>query len=272
MNTAHAAEAVHSSVQIISLVPLPWLDLLAVVWFTALWAGYVWYADHREADQPAVRRQMEKHIRDWNARMVERDNRMLDVQVMRILSRSSQFFASTTMLILGALVALMGYAEKAAGVIAELPFTQQATERVWELKIVMLILIFVYAFFKFSWSLRQYGLCAILVGATHKPPADAEVYATHIERITAIVAFASSNFNNGLRAYYFGLAALSWFLHSVLMMAMTLGVLYVLHHREFRSKTLAILMDDWTPDMHRGERRAGAGDRRKAPRGESRSR
>jgi len=41
--------------------------------------------------------------------------------VMRNLMRSSQFFASTTMLILGALVALMGYAEKAASVVAELP-------------------------------------------------------------------------------------------------------------------------------------------------------
>ena len=57
--------------------------------------------------------------------MVERDNRMLDVNVMRNLTRSSQFFASTTMLILGALVALMGYAEKAAGVLAELPFTYE---------------------------------------------------------------------------------------------------------------------------------------------------
>ena len=119
--------------------------------------------------------------------MVERDNRMLDVNVMRNLTRSSQFFASTTMLILGALVALMGYAEKAAGVLAELPFTQQVSERVWELKILLLVLIFVYAFFKFSWSIRQFGLCSILVGATHKPPADAEQYATHIDRITLIV-------------------------------------------------------------------------------------
>ncbi len=221
---------------------LPWGDLLALVWFAVLWITYVWYTDHRDTPRPTLRRQMDKFIREWIARMVERDNRMLDVNVIRNLARSSQFFASTTMLVLGALVALMGYAEKAAGVLAELPFTQQVSERVWELKILLLVLIFVYAFFKFSWSIRQFGLCSILVGATRKPPADAEEYATHIDRITTIVAFASNNFNNGLRAYYFGVAALSWFLHPVLMMIGTVAVLYILHQREYRSRTLHVLL------------------------------
>jgi uncharacterized membrane protein len=224
-------------------LPLPWLDVVALLWFAIWWIVYVWYADYRSTLQPALRRQTDHFVRGWIARMVERDNRMLDVNVMRNLTRSSQFFASTTMLILGALVALMGYAEKAAGVLAELPFTQQVSERVWELKILLLVLIFVYAFFKFSWSIRQFGLCSILIGATRKPPADAEEYATHIDRITLIVNFANGNFNNGLRAYYFGVAALAWFLHPLLMIAITTGVIYVLHQREYRSRTVQAMLD-----------------------------
>lgn len=222
-------------------LPLPWLDMLALAWFALSWIGYVWYSDYRATRRPALRLLTDGFVRDWIARMVERDNRMLDVNVVRNLTRSSQFFASTTMLILGALVALMGYAEKAAGVLAELPFTQQVSERVWELKILLLVLIFVYAFFKFSWSIRQFGLCSILVGATHKPPADAEEYAPHIDRIAIIVNFANGNFNNGLRAYYFGVAALSWFLHPGLMIAMTSSVVYVLYQREYLSRTVAAM-------------------------------
>ena len=45
-------------------------------------------------------------------------------------------------------------------------------------------------------------------------------------------------------AYYFGVAALSWFLHPVLMMIVTAGVVYVLHQREFRSKTLVALLGE----------------------------
>jgi uncharacterized membrane protein len=160
---------------------------------------------------------------------------------MRNLARSSQFFASATLLILGALVALMGYAGKAASVVAELPFTQLASERVWEFKILMLLLIFVYAFFKFSWSIRQFGFGGILVGATKPHTPTPEIYAVHTDRIATIISFANRNFNQGLRGYYFGIAALSWFLHPALMIVVTLAVVRVLHEREFHSQTLELL-------------------------------
>jgi len=224
-----------------ALLPLNWLDAAALALFVAAWAGYQWYSDHSDTARPRLNREMDRYTREWLVRMAERDNRMVDVNVMRNLTRSSQFFASTTMLILGALVALMGYAEKAVSVIAELPFTLQGSERVWEFKILLLLLIFVYAFFKFSWSIRQFGFCSILVGATKKPTPTPELYAVHTDRAAAILSFANRNFNQGLRAYYFGVAALSWFLHPALMIAMTLGVIYVLYQREFRSQTLALL-------------------------------
>ena len=228
--------------RILALLPFTWLDAVALALFVSLWAGYQWYADYGGSARPRLGGEMERFARGWIERMVERDNRMVDVNVLRNLMRSSQFFASTTMLILGALVALMGYAEKAATVVAELPFGQQVSQRLWELKIVVLLLIFVYGFFKFSWSLRQFGFSSILVGAAHKPPADASEYVADIDRIALILSFANRNFNQGLRAYYFGVAALSWFLHPGVMIAVTLGVIYVLHQREFRSRTLEVLL------------------------------
>ena len=105
---------------------LPWLDVLALAWLAAGWAGYVWYTDHRVTTQPTLRRQMDKYVREWIVQMVGRDNRMLDVNIMRNLTRSSQFFASTTMLILGALVALADAAIPAIiGQVVGLLATQQ---------------------------------------------------------------------------------------------------------------------------------------------------
>lgn len=228
--------------RVFAILPLTWLDAVALALFVALWAGYQWYADYGGAARPQLGREMERFARSWMERMVERDNRMVDVNVLRNLMRSSQFFASTTLLILGALVALMGYAEQAASVVAELPFGQQVSRRLWELKILVLLLIFVYAFFKFSWSIRQFGFSSILVGAVRKPPAAASECATDIDRIVVILSFANRNFNQGLRAYYFGVAALTWFVHPALMLAVTLGVVYVLHQREFRSRTLEVLL------------------------------
>ena len=230
--------------RIFMMLPLNWLDVAALALFVGAWAGYQWYSDYSNTARPRLGREMDRYLGEWLTRMAERDNRMVDVNVLRNLTRTSQFFASTTMLILGALVALMGYAEKAAVVVAELPFTQQATERVWEFKIIVLLIIFVYAFFKFSWSIRQFGFSSILVGATNKPTPTPEQYAAHIGRTATIVSFANRNFNQGLRAYYFGVAALSWFLHPALMIAITLCVIYVLHQREFHSQTLELLRRD----------------------------
>jgi len=224
-------------------LPFTWLDLLALVLFGVLWAAYQWYTDYSRTARPRLGREMQRHTREWIVRMIERDNRMVDINVLRTLTRNSQFFASVTMLILGALVALMGYTERAATVMAELPFAQRVSQQMWELKVLVLLLIFVYAFFKFTWSIRQFGFCAILVGATKKPPSDTAQYQPQIERVAVVASYAHRNFNHGLRAYYFGVAALAWFLHPVLMIAVTLGVIYVLHQREFRSHTLEVLRE-----------------------------
>ena len=224
-----------------AVLPFSWLDIFALALFAALWFAYGWYADYSPTQRPRLGIEMNRYVQEWMARMVERDNRMLDVNIMRNLMRSSQFFASTTMLILGALVALMGYAETAAKLVAELPFGHRVSQQLWEFKSLLLLVIFVYAFFKFSWSIRQFGFAAVLVGATAKGPADPAKHAAHIERLTMITVFANRNFNQGLRAYYFGVAALTWFVNPLVMIVVTLGVVYVLHQREFRSLTLEAL-------------------------------
>ena len=223
-----------------------WLDAVALVFFIVAWIGYAAFATRQHGRSvPSLHTSMDAFRRSWMVCMIERDNRMVDVNVMRNLSRSSQFFASTTMLILGALIALTGYLQQALDVVSGLPFTVKGTQRLIEIKILLLVVIFAYAFFKFSWSIRQLNFCSILVGAAPKPPKDdPERYAPHINRITRITSSASVNFNNGLRAYYFGLAALAWFLHPWLMIIATGWVVYVLYRREFHSKTMQALIEE----------------------------
>lgn len=216
-------------------------DLYAVCFFLFAWIGYArfsaWYGT-RVASLQGVLDELRK---TWALRMVERDNRMLDVNIVRNLTRSSQFFASTTLLILGALIALLGYVQRAADVVSELPFAVEASHRLWDIKILLLVAIFVYAFFKFSWSIRQFGFCAIVVGATRKTPPDPQDCAQDIASLGLLVSFASGNFNQGLRSYYFAMAAMSWFLHPWLMIVITIWIVRVLYAREFRSRTLEVL-------------------------------
>jgi uncharacterized membrane protein len=216
-------------------------DVVAVAFFLGLWTGYSHFAIWYGRRVPSLQGVMDVLRRTWALRMIERDNRMVDVNIVRNLTRSSQFFASTTLLILGALIALLGYVQRAADVVSELPFAIEASHRLWDIKILLLIGIFVYSFFKFSWSIRQFGFCSIVVGAAPKTAKNEQESAAEVANLSLIVSFASGNFNQGLRSYYFAMAALSWFLHPWLMMATTLWVIRVLYTREFHSRTLNVL-------------------------------
>ena len=228
-----------------------WLDAVALVAFVAGWLAYGTFAERHGRKVPSLHNVMDTFRREWMLRMIERDNRMVDVNIMRNLTRSSQFFASTTMLVLGALIALTGYVQQTMEVVQGLPFTYRASARLVEIKIMVLVVIFTYAFFKFTWAIRQLGNCSTLIGAAPKQPKDnPEQYAPVINRIARITSYAQTNFTNGLRAYYFGLAALAWFLHPVLMLVATAWVIYVLYAREFRSNTLkAMIEEDHSPTL-----------------------
>ena len=230
---------------------LTWADLAAVVLFAASWIGYVYFAAWHGSRVPSLHSRMDRFRREWMVQMIGRDNRMVDVNVMRSATRSSQFFASTTMLILGALLASMGYVQQAQDLVSGLPFTVKASARLLEIKMLLLVLIFVHAFFKFSWAIRQLNYSAILVAAAPKMPKDnPEQFAPHINRLARITSYAGSNFNHGLRSYYFAMAAMAWFLHPWLMVVATAWVVLILYHREFKSKTLqAMAEEDVSPTI-----------------------
>ena len=53
-----------------------------------------------------------------------------------------------------------------------------------------------------------------------------------------VASRAAEHFNKALRSFYFGLAALSWFLQPWLFIALTGIVVLVVYRREFHSHTL----------------------------------
>jgi uncharacterized membrane protein len=216
------------------------LDLAGVLYFFALWLGYAQFADRAKA-RPSLMSVMSEYRRDWWTRIIDRELRMIDTSIVANLTNSATFFASTTLLILGGLLALLGTTEKVVAVVQGLPFNARSTSELWEIKILLLIGIFTYAFFKFTWSLRQHNFSSVLIGAAPPMPERPEQEQDYIERAAKLATSASESFNNGLRSYYFALAALAWFLNGWFLMGVTTWVVFVLYRREFRSETLRTL-------------------------------
>ena len=95
--------------------------------------------------------------------------------------------------------------------------------RLWEIKCVGLILIFIYAFFKFAWSYRLFNYVAILLGAM--PPASQRD--TRGGRSPCACARRGCSrppgrhFNRGQRAFFFALGYLGWFVSPWVLLVTT---------------------------------------------------
>lgn len=218
-------------------------DLAALAWFLACWVGYTLFADHARAPL-GLMGAVARHRIAWMERMLERENRIVDTTLVGTMSNSVSFFAQTSIFILGGLIAILGAQERAREVISDLPFAVATGSALWDAKIALLIVIFVFAFFKFTWSLRQFNYLLVLIGAAPLSHKIGNVDGAPIARRAARMGdLAVNHFNVGVRAYYFGLAALAWFVNPWLFAAASAWVVLVLWRREFRSNTLAALKD-----------------------------
>jgi uncharacterized membrane protein len=147
-------------------------EVTAPLVFLGCWMTYWLFADLWRPAGRSLMQRMDEYRRAWLLQMLVRDNRMVDVQVVQTLVQNVSFFASSAILIVGGFVAVLGASEQARAIAAEIPFAERSSPLVWDLKILLLIVIFVYAFFKFTWSLRQFNYVAILIGAApqdHSP-------------------------------------------------------------------------------------------------------
>jgi len=220
---------------------IPWVDWLVIAWFIFCWGGYTFFADRQSATKPSLLVSMRIYRREWFKLALGHDNRIGDISALNSLLTGATFFASTSLLILGGLCALFGTTERVIDVAADLPFARRESAVVWMLKIILLIVVFVNAFFKFTWSIRQYQFCIVMMGSAPqtKQPEEHEDF---VDALTSLASLAAENSNHGLRAFYFALAALTWFIHPWLFMAASAFVALLLYRREFHSKALKALI------------------------------
>jgi uncharacterized membrane protein len=225
---------------------LPLIDWLAVLLFFVAWIGYTQFARRRADVQPSVLASTNHWRRQWMLQATMRENRIVDAAVLQTLSSSPSFFASTTILIIGGLLAALGTTDKASELVRELPFAARTSVLVFDLKVALLTATFVFAFFRFTWSLRQYTFGAILVGAAPeaKDPADAVQREAFAARAGRVLGLAAEAFNDGLRAYYLAFALAAWFFSAWAFLAATTLVVWVLYRREFHSEVLEALRQD----------------------------
>jgi uncharacterized membrane protein len=212
------------------------VDMLAVAFFAIEWAVYAVTLEHTAYGRDSLSARMHIYREVWIRRLLDREARMVDMQIMSSLQNGTAFFASTSLLAIGGALAMLHATNDALTILSKLPIDLSPSPALWETKCVGLILIFVYAFFKFAWAYRLFNYVAILFGAM--PPAaerNSPETAAHVARTTRLFEAAGRHFNRGQRAFFFALGYLGWFVSPWVLFVTTGAVVIVTWRRQFAS-------------------------------------
>lgn len=212
------------------------LDVIAGLWLAVCFAGYWIAARGGLIKRPSIMSEIQRQRVVWMRCMMSRENRLVDAHLIGQLSNGHAFFASTSMIAVGGMTAAFGSVENVKKLLEPFPFVAKASLAMWEMKILTLTVLFVVAFFQFAWAFRLAHYTGIMIGSAPYPPSEDEAAnARHARRLARLAGISGEHSNNGLRAFYFAIAAAAWFLHPILMIVVATLVTVVLYHREYHS-------------------------------------
>ena len=212
------------------------IDVAALVCFVGAWVLYAILVEWTPAGRNGLSAHMDRYREVWIERMLHREARMVDMQIMAALQNGTAFFASTSLIAIGGTLSLLRSTQDMLTVMGTLPFAIPVTREQWEAKTIGLVIIFAYAFFKFAWSYRLYNYVAILLGAMpHAQAKETPEAQAHIASTARMFQSAGRHFNRGQRGFFLALGYLGWFAGPYVLMITTAAVVAVLWRRQFAS-------------------------------------
>jgi uncharacterized membrane protein len=222
---------------------LYWLDLVAALYFLLLWLGFAPYLRWRGRHTQVVASAMIDHRRAWMEALLKREVRIADTAIVGHIMSTAAFFASTTVIVIGALLGVlinMGRGSQAAMV----PWLATPLPSPIEIKVLLIIVVAVYAFQSFTWAIRQANFAAVMMGAAPPPAAiDPDLLKQLSSSMGSIITGVAESYDNGMRSYYFALGAVTWVVSPLVFIFVTTGVVFLLLRRQSKSRTALALKE-----------------------------
>ena len=113
-----------------------WVDILAVGFFVLEWTVYAVTLEHTAYGRDSLSARMHAYREIWIRHLLDREARMVDMQVMASLQNGTAFFASTSLLAVGGALALLRSTNEALAVFTALPIHITPSPALWEIKCV----------------------------------------------------------------------------------------------------------------------------------------
>ena len=216
-------------------------DLVALGWFVVAWLGYGPLMRLAGRRRMTINDTMAGLRQAWMESMLQRENRMPDAVLIGHVMRTASFFASTTVVVIAALLSTFGSIDRVQTAVEGLVPAAASARTAIELKVGLVLLVVVYGFMTFTWAIRQFNYAIALIGAAPSAPVEPALQQGLSAGLAELLDLAVQAFNGGIRAYYFALAALTWIISPLLFMLATTGVAVLLLWRQMGSRTAGVL-------------------------------
>ena len=183
-------------------------DWIALVLFFIAWLGYGPILGLIARRSGSLNDDM-LIVRDsWMTAMTHREMRLIDSQLMGHSINSASFFASTNLLLIAAVAGVLFGGENALKGFAAVG-AESVPTRLLEAKLALVLVCLTRGFLDFIWALRQMNYTLALIGSAPELHSKTDRKAFS-EAAGQLLNPALSAFSQGVRGYYFALAAAAW--------------------------------------------------------------
>ena len=172
---------------------------------------------------------------NWMQRLGTRELRLYDSQLIGHTMNSASFFASANLILIAAIMGAAFGGDFSSKIIKDLGIGD-AAEPLLALKLSLLFICLVRGFLDFTWALRQMNYCAAAFGSLPENMGK-ERAAKYGEALAQILEPAMVNFSQGVRGYYFAIAAATWLYGPIFLGLAAIAASLLLAYRQLLSPT-----------------------------------
>lgn len=183
-------------------------DWAALALFLLCWLGYDALLKAIALRSGAINADMLTVRHAWMTAMTRREVRLLDSQLLGHSINSASFFASSNLLLIAAVGGILFGGEAALKSFASVG-AEAVPVPLLEAKLALILACLARGLLDFIWSIRQMNYTLALMGAAPEINGDA-AHAAFGEAAAQVLNPALAAFSQGVRGYYFALAAGAW--------------------------------------------------------------
>ena len=169
----------------------------------------------------------------WMTAMTHREIRLLDSQLLGHSINSGSFFASSNLLLIAGVAGILFGGDQALAGFSAVG-AEAVPQPLLEAKLGLVLLCLARGLLDFIWSIRQMNYALALIGAAPEIHTDADKVAFG-EATADVLNPALAAFSQGVRGYYFALAAAAWLFGPIWLCAGVISAFALLVWRQSAS-------------------------------------